>query len=147
MEKMKEAAGKKLIRYTNENVLKYKKEDELEKEKIYITTDKYLKDSKIKADIKDRYNNGKTMTIGELEKIVKENYDPIDQNKYLKKYYTYTQTMNSDPVLLDLLYEDDPNIQALIINDTYGASLEKQELDELIGVMQNSGRKVSNKAW
>ena len=147
MEKMKEAAGKKLIRYTNENVLKYKKEDELEKEKIYITTEKYLKDSKIKADIKDRYNNGKTMTIGELEKIVKENYDPIDQQKYLKKYYTYTQTMNADPTLLDLLYEDDPNIQALIINDTYGPSLEKQELDELIDVMQKSGRKVSNKAW
>lgn len=147
MEKMKEAAGKKLIRYTNENVLKYKKEDELEKEKIYITTEKYLKDSKIKADIKDRYNNGKTMTIGELEKIVKENYDPIDQQKYLKKYYTYTQTMNADPVLLDLLYEDDPNIQALIINDTYGPSLEKEELDELVDVMQKSRRKVSSKAW
>ena len=147
MEKMKETAGKKLIRYTNENVLKYKKEDELEKEKIYITTDKYLKDSKIKADIKDRYNNGKTMTIGELEKIVKENYDPIDQQKYLKKYYTYTQTMNADPILLDLLYEDDPNIQALIINDTYGPSLEKEELDELVDVMQKSRRKVSSKAW
>jgi hypothetical protein len=147
MEKMKEAAGKKLIRYTNENVLKYKKEDELEKEKIYITTEKYLKDSKIKADIKDRYNNGKTMTIGELEKIVKENYDPIDQNKYLKKYYTYTQTMNADPVLLDLLYEDDPNIQALIINDTYGPSLEKEEIDELVDVMQKSRMKVSSKAW
>jgi hypothetical protein len=147
MEKMKEAAGKKLIRYTNENVIKYKKEDELEKEKIYITTDKYLKDSKIKADIKSRYNEGKTMTVGELEKIVKENFDPMDQQKYLKKYYTYTQTMNADPVLLDLLYEDDPKIQALIINDTYGPNIDKEEMDELIDVMSKSRMKVSNKAW
>jgi hypothetical protein len=147
MEKMKEAAGKKLIRYTNENVIKYKKEDELEKQKIYITTDKYLKDSKIKADIKSRYNEGKTMTVGELEKIVKENFDPIDQQKYLKKYYTYTQTMNADPVLLDLLYEDDPKIQALIINDTYGPNIDKEEMDELIDVMSKSRMKVSNKAW
>jgi hypothetical protein len=147
MEKLKEASGKALIRYTNENVIKYKKEDELEKQKIYITTDKYLKDSKIKADIKSRYNEGKTMTVGELEKIVKENFDPIDQQKYLKKYYTYTQTMNADPVLLDLLYEDDPKIQALIINDTYGPNIDKEEMDELIDVMSKSRMKVSNKAW
>jgi hypothetical protein len=147
MEKMKEAAGKKLIRYTNENVLKYKKEDELEKEKVYITTEKYLKDSKIKADIKSRYNEGKTMTVGELIKIVKENYEPIDQERYFNKYYTYTQTMNTNPALLDLLYEDDPNIQALMINDMYGPNLDKEEMNELGEVMNKSRMKVSNKAW
>jgi hypothetical protein len=147
MEKMKEAAGKKLIRYTNENVLKYKKEDELEKEKVYITTEKYLKDSKIKADIKSRYNEGKTMTVGELIKIVKENYEPIDQERYFNKYYTYTQTMNTNPALLDLLYEDDPNIQALMINDMYGPNLDKEEMNELGEVMNKSRMKVSDKTW
>jgi hypothetical protein len=147
MEKLKEASGKALIRYTNENVIKYKKEDELEKQKVYITTDKYLKDSKIKADIKSRYNEGKTMTVGELVKIVKENYEPIDQERYFNKYYTYTQTMNTNPALLDLLYEDDPNIQALMINDMYGPNLDKEEMNELGEVMNKSRIKVSDKTW
>jgi hypothetical protein len=87
------------------------------------------------------------MTVGELIKIVKENYEPIDQERYFNKYYTYTQTMNTNPALLDLLYEDDPNIQALMINDMYGPNLDKEEMNELGEVMNKSRMKVSNKAW
>jgi hypothetical protein len=145
--KMKESAGKKLIRFTNESVIKYKSIDASEKERMVINTDTYLKDSKIKAKIKETYKNGKTLTVGQLQDMVQKNFDPIDQKRYIQKYYTYTQTINTNPVLLDIIYEKDPNIQALLINDTYGSNLDREEMSELMDVMSKSRIKISKKAW
>jgi len=145
--KMKEAAGKKLIRYTNESVIKYKKIDASEKERLVINTDVYLKDSEMKAKIKETYKDGKTLTVGQLQDMVEKNFEPRDHERYIQKYYTYTQTINTNPVLLDIIYEKDPSIQALLINDTYGSNLDREEMKELVDIMSRSRIKIPKSAW
>jgi hypothetical protein len=145
--KMKEAAGKKVMRYTNESVIKYKKIDASEKERIVINTDTYLKDSEMKAKIKETYKDGKTLTVGQLQDMVEKNFEPRDHERYIQKYYTYTQTINTNPVLLDIIYEKDPSIQALLINDTYGSNLDREEMKELIDIMSKSRIKIPKSAW
>jgi hypothetical protein len=145
--KMKEAAGKKLIRFTNESVIKYKNIDASEKERMVINTDAYLKDSKIKAKIRATYEEGKTLTVGQLQDMVEKNFEPMDRERAVQKYYTMIQTLNTNPVLLDIIYEKDPNIQALLINDTYGSNLDREEMKEIIDVMSRSRIKIPKKAW
>jgi hypothetical protein len=145
--KMKEAAGKKVIRYTNESVIKYKKIDASEKERLVINTDVYLKDSEMKAKIKETYKDGKTLTVGQLQDMVEKNFEPRDHERYIQKYYTYTQTINTNPVLLDIIYEKDPSIQALLINDTYGSNLDREEMKELVDIMSRSRIKIPKSAW
>jgi hypothetical protein len=145
--KMKESAGKKLIRYTNESVIKYKKIDASEKERLVINTDVYLKDSEMKAKIKETYKDGKTLTVGQLQDMVEKNFEPRDHERYIQKYYTYTQTINTNPVLLDIIYEKDPSIQALLINDTYGSNLDREEMKELVDIMSRSRIKIPKSAW
>ena len=69
-----------------------------------------------------------------MSNITFEEIDKIEK-KCLRRVET---TMN---------YEKDPNIQALLINDTYGSNLDREEMAELMDVMSRSRIKISKKAW
>ena len=48
--------------------------------------------------------------------------------------------------LLDLIYEDNPKVTAMKLFERYGSNLGDEEIEELVKVMDASGRKLSEKA-
>jgi hypothetical protein len=140
------SSSKKLVRKTNSELIRYKQEDLVEKEKIEVDTERYLAEQKMYSEIKKRYKDEKgTFTNEEFVNLIKENFEPMDYKKYAKKYTAYIKNINSDPAILDIIYEDTPEIQAKMIFNKFGDSFEKEEIDAIKKVYNASGRKFSKK--
>ena len=137
--------GKKLVRYTDKNIIRYKKQDEMEYNESVIETDIWKKEQKVYNEIKKAYKEGDGLTQKELMGLVKENFEPVDQFKYAKKYNVYVHNMNIDKSVLDIIFEDVPEVQAMKLNQRYGANLEQEEMKELGQAMGSAGRKINNK--
>lgn len=141
------STSKKLVRSTNKNLIRYKKQAEAQEQKMILETDRYKKEQKVYNEIRKRYKDeGGTMKYGEFYDLIKNTFDPIDHKRYAKKYLTYIKNMNADKTILDMLYETDPKVQALMMFNKFGNSLEGDELKELAKVYKTSGRKLSKKA-
>jgi hypothetical protein len=54
--------------------------------------------------------------------------------------------MNVDKSVLDIIFEDVPEVQAMKLNQRYGSNLEETEIKELEEAMRSSRRKVNKKA-
>jgi hypothetical protein len=141
-----ESAERKTTRYTNKDILKYKLQDEQEAKEMLIETEIYKKEQKVYNEIESIYKNGDKMSNGELIEKVKENFDNKDLKKYVDKYHAYIKNMNVDKTILDIIYEDTPEVQALKLYNRYGDSFEQDELKELSSVMGAARRKISKKA-
>jgi hypothetical protein len=142
-----QSISKKTKRFTNKNLIRYKEEAKLEEEEIRMETDVYLKEQKVYSEIRKRYKDEKgTFTNEEFINLIKENFEPRDYKKYRKKYLGYIRNMNSDPVILDIVYEETPEVQALLIFNKFGDSFDEEEKKEIIKVFRASGRKFSEKA-
>ena len=145
MSNVGKAFGKKLVRYTDKNIIRYKKQDEMEYNESVIETDIWKKEQKVYNEIKKAYKEGDGLTQKELMGLVKENFEPVDQFKYAKKYNVYVHNMNIDKSVLDIIFEDVPEVQAMKLNQRYGANLEQEEMKELGQAMGSAGRKINNK--
>jgi hypothetical protein len=146
MSNVGKAFGKKLVRYTDKNIIRYKKQDEMEYNESVIETDVWKKEQKVYNEIKGAYKNGGSLTEKEFVDVIKKNFDPIDQPKYAKKYFAYINNMNVDKSVLDIIFEDVPEVQAMKLNQRYGSNLEETEIKELEEAMRSSRRKVNKKA-
>ena len=111
-----------------------------------IETDIWKKEQKVYNEIKSAYKEGDGLTQKQLVSLVKENFEPIDRLKYVKKYNAYIHNMNIDKSVLDIIFEDVPEVQAMKLNQRYGANLEKEEMKELGQAMGSAGRKINTKA-
>jgi hypothetical protein len=138
--------SKKLIRYTNKNIIKYNLEDELEKKEMDIETEIYLKEQSVYNKIKKQAESGNEISRDELRDIVTDTFDRRDREKYIKKYMTYSKNMDIDKSLLDLIYEDNPEVTAMKLFERYGSDLDDNDKKELKEAMRASGRKLSTKA-
>lgn len=142
-----QSISKKTKRFTNKNLIRYKEEAKLEEEEIRMETDVYSKEQKVYSEIRKKYKDEKgTFTNEEFINLIKENFEPRDYKKYAKKYLGYIRNMNSDPVILDIVYEETPEVQALLIFNKFGDSFDEEEREEIIKVFKASGRKFSKKA-
>jgi hypothetical protein len=147
MSNLGEDVTKKVIRFTNKKVLQYNQEDEIKKKEIEIESAIYRKESKIYNEIKKTYDNGGSMSTDKILSLVKENFDDIDVKKYFNKFYAYTRNKNLDRTVLDIIYEDVPESQAMRIFMKYGSTLDNEELKELGEVMYGAGIKIQPKTW
>lgn len=146
MSNVGKAFGKKLVRHTDKNIIRYKKQDEMEYKESVTETDIWRKEQKVYNEIKNAYKDGGSLTQEEFVNVIKKNFDPIDQVKYAKKYNAYINNMNVDKSVLDIIFEDVPEVQAMKLNQRYGANLEELEIKELEEAMRSSRRKLNKKA-
>lgn len=146
MSSVGDAFGKKVVRYTDKNVIRYKEQDKMEFQESVMETDIWKKEQKVYDEIRGRYEDGDPMTTKELIGIVKENFEPMDHKKYVKKYNAYIHNMNIDKSVLDIIFEDVPEVQAMKLNQRYGDNLEGEELKELYKAMGSAGKRVNKKA-
>jgi hypothetical protein len=146
MSSVGDAFGKKMVRYTDKNVIRYKEQDKMEFQESVMETDIWKKEQKVYDEIRGRYEDGDPLTTKELIGIVKENFEPMDHKKYVKKYNAYIHNMNIDKSVLDIIFEDVPEVQAMKLNQRYGDNLEGEELKELYKAMGSAGKRVNKKA-
>jgi hypothetical protein len=146
MSNVGDAFGKKLVRHTDKNVMRYKEQDKMELQETVIETDVWKNEQKVYNEIKNRYKDGDKMTNKELFDIVEKNFEPIDRIKYIKKYNAYIHNMNVDKSVLDIIFEDVPEVQAMKLNQRYGSDLGEDEIKELTKASASAGKRVSNKS-
>ena len=146
MGRVAEAAGKKLVRKTNKDIIMYNEMDKAKSEEILLRTDKYLKEQQTYSDIKKVYDKGEKMTNGELITLIKDRFDQRDVKNYVEKYYTYIQNMDADKSVLDILYEQNAEIQALKLYNKYGSTLDNEEREDIMQNVRTSRKRVSPKA-
>jgi hypothetical protein len=140
-------AEKQSVRYTNKDIVRYSLQDEFEKKEMKRETEIYLKEQKVYNQIKKIYDEGGSLTVGELENIVEKNFDKARQLTELKKYYAYTRNMNIDKSMLDIVYEENPEVQSMRIFERYGNIIDKEEVKELGQIIGNTGKRISPKTW
>jgi len=141
-----DAFGKKVVRYTDKKIIRYKDQDEREYQESVIETKVWNSEQKVYNEIKKKYDGGGNLTNKELIDLVKENFEPMDYMKYAKKYNTYIHNMNIDKSVLDIIFEDVPEVQAMKLNQRYGPNLEGEELKELGKAMNSAGKRINNKS-
>jgi hypothetical protein len=141
-----DASARKLKRFTNKDNIRYKEEDNIENREMIIETDIYNKEQKVYNTIKNTYKDGKELSNGELVDLINTNFEKKDYKKYAKKYYAYIKNMNIDRSILDILYEETPEVQALRLYNRYGSELDSEEIKILSGVISKAGMGLSKQA-
>ncbi len=147
MDNLKKNVTKKTTRFTNKNILRYKDRDAAEREEINIETKKYLAEQKVYNELRRVYVEEKsTLTAGEFRDLITENFDRYDWKKYAKKYQGYIRNINADRSILDIVFEDVPEVQAYLLYKKFGDSFEDEEKEMITKVMKSAKRKLSKKA-
>ena len=136
----------KIKKSTNSKLKEYKNMDEVEKVEAKMETDIYLKEQEIYNQIKDKRKNNEDITSGFLRDVIQEKFERRDWEKYARKFSTYAKNTNIDRSILDLIYEDTPEVQAYKIYSRYGDSLGEDEKKELTNAMRAAKRKLNKKA-
>ena len=134
------SSKRKVLRTTNKKLITYAEDDFAEMEEKAIETEIYRKETKIKNAIK---NND--LTQKELKDLIVENFEPIDYKRYWKKFTTYARTKDVDYSILDIIYEQNPEVQGLKLYNKFGADLDDKEKRELSKVFRAAKRKWSKK--
>lgn len=146
-EELLKHSERKFVRKTNKDIVRYSLQDEFEKKEMERETEIYLKEQKVYNQIKKVYDEGGSLTVGELENIVEKNFDKARQLSELKKYYAYARNMNIDKSMLDIIYEENPEVQSMRIYERYGNVIDKEEVKELGQIIGNTGKRISPKTW
>lgn len=141
-----DAFGKKVVRYTNKDIIKYKKQDEIEYKEAVIETKIWQKEQKVYDEIKEVYGSGEKLTPDQFKNIIESNFEPMDRDRYRKKYKAYIRNMGADRELLDILFENIPEVQAMKLNERYGDSFDEEERKEIIEIQKNSERFLDKRA-
>lgn len=146
MSSVVDAFGKKVVRYTNKDIISYKKQDELEYKEAVIETEIWKKEQKVYDEIKDVYSSGEKLNRDQFKNIIDSNFDKIDREKYAKKYKAYINNMGANREVLDIIFEDVPEVQAMKLNERYGNSFDEEERLELESISRKSQRPINKKA-
>lgn len=147
MDRMGRAAGRKLKRSTNKNLISYNMKAEEKTQKMIIETDIWKKEQKVYNLINKKVKAGEYFDQAEFNAMILDNFDPIDYKKYYDKYNTFLKNTNLDRKILDVIYEDTPEVQALMLFNRFGNNLEADEMILLKQVGKMAGRSVSKKAF
>lgn len=142
-----ESAGRKVTRTTNKNLISFNKMAEEKTQKMIIETDIWKSEQKVYKEIRKKVEAGEYFDQNEFNQMLLENFETRDFKKYYKKYTTYLKNVNLDRKILDVIYEDTPEVQALMLYNRFGTNLEADELQLLNQVGKAAGRKVSKKAY
>jgi len=136
----------KIKRSTNSKLQEYKKMDEVKKVEAEMETEIYIKEQKVYNAIKEKRKNKQDIDAGFLRDIVKENFERKDWKKYGRKFSTYAKNANIDRSILDLIYEDTPEVQAYKIFSRYGDALDADEKEELKNAIKSARKNLNKKA-
>jgi hypothetical protein len=145
-EELLKHSERKFIRTTNQDIIRFNLQDEFEKKEMVKETQLYLNEQKMYNKIKKIYDDGGSLDKEELKELVKNNFDKVNQKRALMKYYSYIKNMKIDRSLLDIVYEDVPEVQAMRLYERYGSVIENSEVDELRQIIKNSGQRLDPKA-
>ena len=140
-----ENISRKLKRSTNKKLLQYDENKELKDVEASLDTDTYIKERKIYKTINDMRKAKKKITFADIYKMVEENFDPINYQKYLKKYYLYAENPDMDRRVLDIVFEETPEVQAAKIYARYGDNFDREEQIEIAKALRAVGRKSIGK--
>jgi len=146
LDKLMETVGRKVKRKTNKNTLIYRDKETQKEEIIKIKSKTYNQEQKVYSIIKDKLESGETYNKEEYVKIIKENFEPIDRKKYYKKYLIYMRNRNVDKTILDIVFEQNAEAQAYMIQQKFGNSFDEEEEKEIRLVFSAARRKFSKKA-
>ena len=141
----KDNTFRKVIRSTNKNILKYSKEDQQEKIIMEYDTELYNKERDMYNKINEIYDSGEEMDSKQLEEMVRERFDDMSFQTYYKKYMKFAQNRDTDRQILDIMYEQNPERQAMLLTLKYGESLDEEEMKDLEKAAMYSGRKLNRK--
>jgi len=136
---------KKLKRSTNKNILKYSKEDQQEKIIMEYDTELYNKERDMYNKINEIYDSGEEMDSKQLEEMVRERFDDMSFQTYYNKYMKFAQNRDTDRQILDIMYEQNPERQAMLLTLKYGESLDEEEMKDLEKAAMYSGRRLGRK--
>ena len=146
LDNLMETVGRKVKRKTNKNTLLYKNKETQKEKIIEIKSKTYNQEQKVYSIIKDKLESGETYNKEEYVKIIKENFEPIDRKKYYKKYLIYMRNRNVDKTILDIVFEQNAEAQAYMIQQKFGNSFDEEEEKEIRLVFNSARRKFSKKA-
>ena len=139
--------SKKLIRTTNKNILKYAEQDVERQQEISINDEEYESVGKMYKDIGDAYDSGKTLTGRDLQDMIIERFNPVTKKEfvgYFNRFNNHIKNRGTDTRLLNIVFEDRPQLQAFYLYKRYGSSLDNEELNELNTIMQQTKSRISN---
>jgi hypothetical protein len=139
--------SKKLIRTTNKNILKYAELDAERQQEISINDEEYESVGKMYKDIGDAYDSGKTLTGRDLQDMIIERFDPVTKDEfvgYFNRFNNHIKNRGTDTRLLDIVFERRPQLQAFYLYKRYGSALDKEELNELNTIMQQTKSRISD---
>jgi hypothetical protein len=145
IDKFKENVGKKFVGYTSKSVLENKDRESTKEERELIGSDIYDKTTKMWKKLDDIYDSGETLSMGELYKMVVEDFGTIEAENYFNKFNNYISNRDIDKRLLNIVFERNPRLQALYLYQRYGSSIEKDEIIELNKISVRTGSKLSDK--
>jgi len=140
-----ENISRKLKRSTNKKLLQYDENKELKELEASLDTDTYIKERKIYKTINDMRKAKQKITFADIYKMVQENFDPINYKKYLKKYYLYAENPDLDRRVLDIVFEETPEVQAAKLYARYGDNFDNEEQVEIAKALRAVGRKSIGK--
>lgn len=148
-------SSKKIMRSTNSNLIKYKERAETDTQEMIIETEEYKKEQEVYNKIRESYQEGDTLSREDLRSIVEDKFDKLYWKKYLQKYSRYMENTDADRSVLDIIYEDTPEVQALMLFNRYGDGLRRDKggnideeiTNELKEAFKGTGRKIPGKTW
>ena len=146
-EMMVESAGKKLVKFTNPDILQFQREDRYKEMETNIESEIWLKEQSVYNKIEKIYEEGKELSTAELVEIVKDKFPERDFEKYVEKYTTFIKNRNLPKGMLDVIYERVPESQAAKMYIEFGPVIGDSESEYIRNIESASGKKISKKAW
>lgn len=118
---------------TSKYVESFERREDL-KEKIEQVQKKDLKEKKLIRNLADQYHKGEITDKEALAEIKKqlESVDPEDRKTLIKRFKDRLKIKDAEPIFLDIKYEKNPQVQALLFADKYGVDLDDKELNEVV---------------
>jgi hypothetical protein len=141
------SVSEKMVKYTDPDILNFVREDRLKEMETNIESEVWAKEQKVYQQIDKVYDAGKELTYEELDKIILDNFNETDFEKYVMKYDTYIRNRNTNKGILDILYERVPESQAYKLYMEFGPKMTEDEWDYIAEIETLSGQKVSTKAY
>lgn len=139
---------RKIKRSTNSKILEYNKADQSQKAIEDFDTDIYLRETKTYNDVRNAIKSEEGLKHEKLVEIIQNNFeDERTHVNYYKKYARFSKNTDVDRGTLDIIYEQNPAKQALLIKLKYGENLDEEEKKDLSKALNIAGRKINKKTW
>lgn len=139
---------RKIKRSTNSKILQYNKSDQSQKAIEEFDTDIYLRETKTYNDVRNAIKSEEGLKHEKLVEIIQNNFeDERTHINYYKKYARFSKNTDVDRGTLDIIYEQNPAKQALLIKLKYGENLDEEEKKDLSKALNIAGRKINKKTW